>query len=113
MRTHYSHVTMADRISIQALMQAKLSSPEIACKLNLSRSTIHREINRSKSEPTALARDYQAGAAQLRSQGRRGAGATARRKLGRDTGSPLCGAQCKTACAASGRQSRSQANCPA
>ena len=55
-------------------MQAKLSGPEIARKLNLSRSTIHREINRSKSEPTALARDYQAGAAQLRSQGRRGAG---------------------------------------
>jgi IS30 family transposase len=89
MGTHYSHVTIADRISIQALMQAKLSGPEIARKLNLSRSTIHREINRSKSEPTALARDYQAGAAQLRSQGRRGAGAAARRKLGRDTDSPL------------------------
>lgn len=89
MGTHYSHVTMADRISIQAFMQAKLSGPEIARKLNLSRSTIHREINRSKSEPTALACDYQAGAAQLRSQGRRGAGAAARRKLGRDTDSPL------------------------
>ena len=62
MGTHYSHVTMADRISIQAWMQAKLSGPEIARKLNLSRSTIHREINRSKSEPTALACDYQAGA---------------------------------------------------
>ena len=67
----------------------KLSGPEIARKLNLSRSTIHCEINRSKSEPTALARDYQAGAAQLRSQGRRGAGAAERRKLGRDTDSPL------------------------
>jgi IS30 family transposase len=89
MGTHYSHVTMADRISIQAFIQAKLSSPEIARKLNLSRSTIHREINRSKSEPTALARDYQAGAAQLRSQGRRGAGAATRRKLGSDTDSPL------------------------
>jgi IS30 family transposase len=94
-------------------MQAKLSGPEIARKLNLSRSTIHREINRSKSDPTALARDYQAGAAQLRSQDRQGAGAAARRNLGSDTGSPLCGTQCKKACAATGRQSRSQANCPA
>ena len=37
-----------DRMSIQALMQAQLNGPEIAGRLGLSRSTINREINRSK-----------------------------------------------------------------
>ena len=89
MGTHYSHVTIADRISIQALMQAKLSVPEIARRLDFNRSSIYREINRSKSEPTALGTAYLAGAAQLRSQSRRCAGAATRRKLGCDTDSPL------------------------
>ena len=60
MGTHYSHVTPADRMSIQALLQAKLNSTEIARKLGISRSTISREINRGKAKPTALAGDYQA-----------------------------------------------------
>jgi len=89
MGTHYSHVTAADRISIQALLQAKLSGPAIARKLNFSRSTIHREINRSKAAPTSLASSYQAGVAQVRAQDRRSAGAATRRKLGPDTDSPL------------------------
>jgi len=89
MGTHYSHVTQADRISIQALMQAKLNGPEIARQLGLSRSTINREINRSKATPTALACDYQAGIAQRRSGEQRSAGGAARRKLGSDLESPL------------------------
>lgn len=89
MGTHYSHVTLADRMSIQALLQAKLSGPAIARKLNFSRSTIHREINRSKATPTALASAYQAGVAQVRTQAKRRAGAATRRKLGPDTTSPL------------------------
>ena len=89
MGTHYSHLTAADRMSIQALLQAKLSGPAIAHKLNFSRATIHREINRSKATPTALASSYQAGAAQARSQAKRRAGAAKRRKLGSDTDSPL------------------------
>lgn len=89
MGTHYSHVTLADRMSIQALLQAKLSGPAIARQLNFSRSTIHREINRSKAAPTALAGAYQAGVAQVRTQARRSAGAATRRKLGTDTASPL------------------------
>lgn len=89
MGTHYSHVTEADRMSIQALLQAKLSGPAIARRLEFSRSTINREINRSKASPTARALDYQAGLAQVRSRQRRCAGAAARRKLGPDTQSPL------------------------
>ena len=89
MGTHYSHVTQADRISIQALMQAKHNGPEIARQLGLSRSTVNREINRSKATPTALACDYQAGIAQRRSGEQRRAGGAARRKLGSDLESPL------------------------
>ena len=89
MGTHYSRVTQADRISIQALMQAKHNGPEIARQLGLSRSTVNREINRSKALPTALATDDQAGTAQQRSQAQRRAGVAARRKLGADLESPL------------------------
>ena len=70
-------------------MQAKHNGPEIARQLGLSRSTINREINRSKTLPTALATDYQAGIAQQRSQAQRRAGGAARRKLGSDLESPL------------------------
>jgi IS30 family transposase len=56
MGTHYSHVTEADRMSIQALLQAKLSGPAIARRLEFIRSTIHREINRSKASRTATLR---------------------------------------------------------
>jgi IS30 family transposase len=76
-------------MSIQALLQAKLSGPEIARQLDFSRSTINREINRSKATPTALATDYKAGAAHVRARGRRGAAGASRRKLGSDTQSPL------------------------
>ena len=91
MGTHYSHVTQPDRISIQALMQAKLNGPEIARQLSLSRSTINREINRSKVLPAAAATDYQTGVAQARSVQQRRAGGAARRKLVR-TWSPRCDA---------------------
>jgi IS30 family transposase len=50
----------ADRMSIQALLQAELSGPETARKLGFSRSAINREINRGKAVPTALASHYQA-----------------------------------------------------
>ena len=89
MGTHYSHMTAADRMSIQALLQAKLSGPAIACRLGFSRSAINREINRSKARPTAQAADYQAGVAQARSQQRRGTAGACRRKLGSDTQSLL------------------------
>ena len=86
--THYSHVTQIDRMSIQALMQAQLNGPEIAGRIGLSRSTINREIIRSKVLPTAAATDFQAGVAQDRSAQRRRAGGAARRKLGSDLESP-------------------------
>ncbi|MDH4393958.1 MAG: helix-turn-helix domain-containing protein [Aquabacterium sp.] len=60
-------MTPADRMSIQALLQAKLNSTETARKLGISHSTISREITRGKAKPTASASDYQAGVAQARS----------------------------------------------
>lgn len=89
MGTHYSHMTLADRISIQALPQAKLAGPAIALKLGFSRSAINREINRSKARPTALVVDYQSGVAQVHSQQRRSTAGACRRKLGSYTQSPL------------------------
>lgn len=89
MGTHYSHMTPADRMSIQALLQAKFTGPAIALKLGFSRSAINREINRSKARPTSLAVDYQAGVAQVHSQRRRSTAGACRRKLGSDTQSPL------------------------
>ena len=89
MGTHYSHVTASDRMSIQALLQAKLSGPEIARRLDFSRSTINREINRSKVSPVAPAANYQAGFAQARSRAQRCAAGAARRKLGADMSTSL------------------------
>ncbi len=65
MATHYSHMTAADRMSIQALLQARLSGPAIARQLGFSRSAINRAVNRSKAKPSALAADYQAGTTQV------------------------------------------------
>src|ERR1700688_2504355 len=75
MGPHSSHLTEADRISIQALLQAKLSCRAIARQLSLNHSSISTEINRGKLHPTAQACGYQAGAA--------------RRKLGADMQTPL------------------------
>lgn len=82
MGTQYLHVTVADRMSIQALLQATLSGPAIARKLKFTGSTIHREINRSKVKPMALAATDQGGVAQARSQANRRAG-VAEHALGR------------------------------
>ena len=110
MGTHYSHVTLADRMSIQALLQAKLSGPAIARKLNCSRSTIHREINRSKATPTALASAYQAGVAQVRTQAKVVPAPPRAASWDRTRLRP-CGVRWWAVCVAAGRLSRSQANC--
>jgi IS30 family transposase len=89
MGTHYSHLTEADRMSIQALLQAKLSCRAIARQLSLNHSSISREISRGKLHPTALAHGYQAGAAHLRCRARRAGAGAARRKLGADMQTPL------------------------
>jgi IS30 family transposase len=89
MGTNYSHVTQADRISIQALLQAKLKASEIARRLNFSRSTICRELNRNKATPATSACLYGAGFAHERTKARRVAAAASRRKLGSDLQSPL------------------------
>src|SRR5471032_811471 len=89
MGTHYSHLTAADRMSIQALLQAKLSCRAIARQLSLNHSSISREISRGKLHPTAQASGYQAGTAHLRCRARRAGASAARRKLGADMQTPL------------------------
>ena len=64
---------MAHRLGV--LLQAKLSGAAIARRLEFSRWTINREINRCKALPTSLAVDYQAGLAHVRSRQQRYAGA--------------------------------------
>src|SRR6202051_3225496 len=89
MGTHYSHLTEADRMSIQALLQAKLSCRAIARQLSLNHSSISREISRGKLHPAAPACGYQDGAAHLRCRARRADAGAARRKLGADMQTPL------------------------
>ena len=64
MGAHYRHARLADRISIQALMQAKHNGSELARQVGLNRPAINGAINRNKALPTALATDDQAGIAQ-------------------------------------------------
>lgn len=89
MGIHYSHLSEADRVSIQALLQVKLSCRAIARQLGFSHASICREVNRGKASPTALASSYKAAPAQARSRARRTAAGAARRKLGADMQTPL------------------------
>jgi transposase, IS30 family len=54
MQPYYSHITPSDRISIQALLAAKLSCRAIARQLNFHHSSVCREVNRAKACATAL-----------------------------------------------------------
>jgi IS30 family transposase len=59
MGTHYSQVTEADRISIQSLVQAKLSGREIGRQQGLSPSSISPEFSRrelKQQRPLAASR---------------------------------------------------------
>ncbi len=89
MGTHYSHISAADRMSIQALLQAKLSCRAIGRQLGLNHSSVSRELSRAKLLPTAPSHSYQAGTADLRCRARRLAAGVARRKLGTDIHTPL------------------------
>ena len=55
MGARYTHLTEADQMSIQALLLVNLNRPAIALELGLSRLTIYREINHSKTTLTARA----------------------------------------------------------
>jgi transposase, IS30 family len=89
MQPYYSHITPSDRISIQALLAAKLSCRAIARQLNFHHSSVCREVNRAKACATASTASYRAGRAQERSAARRMAAGAARRKLGADVKTPL------------------------
>ena len=89
MQPHYSQIAQSDRVSIQALLQAKLSCREIARKLNFHHSSISREVNRAKSCLTMPASGYCAGRAQTRCGARRTLAGARRRKLGADVDTPL------------------------
>jgi IS30 family transposase len=89
MSTHYSHVTASDRMSIQALLQAKLSCRAIARQLSFHHSTVCREVSRGKASSASDAASYRAGPAQARSGARRAVAGMHRRKLGSDVKTPL------------------------
>jgi transposase, IS30 family len=89
MQPPYSHVTSADRMSIQALLAVNFSSRAIARELNFHHSTVCREVNRAKARVGDPATEYRAGVAQERSVARRAVGSRARRKLGDDVTTPL------------------------
>ena len=54
----YSHLSEADRMSIQVLLQTGLSCRAIALRLCFKHSTICRELSRGKSAPTAPGNAY-------------------------------------------------------
>ena len=89
MQPHYSHITSSDRMSIQALLAAKLSCRAIARQLSFHLSSVCREVSRAKTCATASAASYLAGRAQARSAARRTLAGAARRKLGTDVKTPL------------------------
>lgn len=89
MQPHYSHITPSDRMTIQALLAAKLSCRAIARQLNFHHSSVCREVSRAKACATAPAASYLAGRAQARSTARRALAGAARRKLGADVKTPL------------------------
>jgi transposase, IS30 family len=88
MSTHYSHLTQANRITIQALKQNNMGDREIARQIGFHHSTITREVNRGKL-PGAASKGYQAAVAQALAKARRASAGKARRKLGNDLQSPL------------------------
>jgi IS30 family transposase len=89
MLSHYSHLSEADRLLIQSLLQLKLSCRAIARRLVFSPSTITREVIRGKAQAMQLASDYRAATAHARSRARRVGAGKARRKLGGDLQTPL------------------------
>jgi transposase, IS30 family len=89
MGTHYSQITEADRMSIQALTLAKVSARSIAERLDLHVSSIYRELNRGKADETSLASGYRAVRAHDRARAKRRWAGVGRRKLGFDLETPL------------------------
>lgn len=49
--THYSRMTSVHRLSLQALLQARLTGSSISLKRRFGRSSINREINPCKPGP--------------------------------------------------------------
>jgi transposase, IS30 family len=80
MGTHYSHLSEADRLSIQSLLLLGHSCRSIAATLGFSPSTISREIRRGSGQPFG----YEARVGQFVARRRRRLASRQRRKLGND-----------------------------
>lgn len=78
MGTHYSHLSEADRLSIEHLLKLGHSRRSIASALGFSPSTISREILRGSGQPFG----YEARVGQFVARRRRRLAARHRRKLG-------------------------------
>jgi transposase, IS30 family len=89
MSKSYSHLSEADRVTIQSLIALKTSGRAIARLLDVHPSTVCREIQRGKTAPTQCASSYRAKSAHARARARRQRAGLARRKLGDDVKTPL------------------------
>lgn len=89
MSKSYSHLSEADRVTIQSLITLKTSGRAIARLLDVHPSTVCREIQRGKTAPTQCASSYRAKSAHARSRARRQCAGLARRKLGSDVKTAL------------------------
>lgn len=86
MGTHYSHLTIGDRHTVEVFMRLGARPSAIAAFLHRSRSTICREIARAKRHPGSTC--YVAHFGQLYSDRARKRAGLARRKLGSDLSCP-------------------------
>lgn len=84
MGTHYSHLSEADRLSIESLLTLGHSCRSIAAMLGFSPSTISREVHRGSGQPF----DYEARVGQFEARRRRRLASRQRRKLGTNMRSP-------------------------
>jgi IS30 family transposase len=84
MGTHYSHLSEADRLSIESLFRLGHSCRSIAATLGFSPSTISREIRRGSGQPFG----YEARVGQFVARRLRRLASRRRRKLGGDLRSP-------------------------
>jgi transposase, IS30 family len=84
MGTHYSHLSEADRLSIESLLRLGHGCRSIATTLGFSPSTISREIRRGSGQPFG----YEARVGQFVARRRRRSASRQRRKLGTNLRSP-------------------------
>ena len=88
MGTSYSHLTLANRLTIETMLDLKHSCRAIAQALGVNAATVSREVSRGKGELFG----YEARLGQHTAGASRGGAGASNRKLGTDVTSSLGGA---------------------